>query len=44
VLPESSYRLMIDKSELHFEVQGRDIVVSMPGTKFMVAYQKLNDA
>ena len=34
---------MTDKPDLHVEVQGDYIIITLPGTKFRVTYYKLND-
>ena len=34
---------MTDKADLHVELQGDYIIITLPGTKFRVTYYKLND-
>jgi Lytic transglycolase len=34
---------MTDKPDLHVELQGDYIIITLPGTKFRVTYYKLND-
>ena len=38
-----SIHQMTDKPDLHVEVQGDYIIITLPGTKFRVTYYKLND-
>jgi hypothetical protein len=35
---------MTDSWDVHVEVEGSNIIVTLPSTKFMVTYQKLTDA
>jgi hypothetical protein len=34
---------MTDNHDLHVEVQGDYIIITLPGTKFMVTYYKVDD-
>jgi hypothetical protein len=38
-----SVRPMTDNHDLHVEVQGDYIIITLPGTKFMVTYYKLDN-
>ncbi len=35
---------MTDQNDLHVEVQGDYITISLPGTKFMVTYYKVDES
>jgi hypothetical protein len=39
----ASIGLMTDNLDLHVEVQGDYIIITLPGTKFMVTYYKLDN-
>jgi hypothetical protein len=39
----ASIGLMTDNHDLHVEVQGDYIIITLPGTKFMVTYYKVGD-
>jgi len=39
----ASIGLMTDNHDLHVEVQGDYIIITLPGTKFMVTYYKAGD-
>jgi hypothetical protein len=39
----ASIGLMIDNQDIHVEVQGDYIIITLPGTKFMVTYYKVGD-
>jgi hypothetical protein len=42
-LQSASIGQMTDNHDLHVEVQGDYIIITLPGTKFMVTYYKLDD-